>query len=169
MSFILRMLEFYICTMEYREELQIAKQAEKMLTSALKNKTLRFADHYYRKPDEKSLKDAEAKSKVKRYGKFRDGNQKVFMRALVIKMARHGFVQHYGVDTIRQGAERQRTKPRNISYFYKPHNFKMAAKPFIDSAIDESGVVEFVMENISKLRAERFGEELIFPLKQFSK
>ncbi|AQY22692.1 hypothetical protein D1000_07080 [Riemerella anatipestifer] len=160
---------FYFWVMEYREELQIAKKAEQMLTSALRNRTKSFKEHYNRKEDAASLKDAEAKAKIKRYGKFKDGNQKIFMRSLAIKMAKHGFAQHYGVDTVRQGAERKRTKPNNISYFYKEHDFKMEARPFIDTAIEDSGVIPFVMENVSKLRAQRFAEELIFTLKQFSK
>lgn len=45
----------------------------------------------------------------------------------------------------------------------------MKGTPFIDNAIEESGVVDFVANSVGKIRAERFGEELIFPLKQFSK
>lgn len=155
--------------MEYRDELAIAKKAEQMLTSAVRNKTSRFADHYQRKEGKVSLKDAFAKSVVKRYGRKRDGNQRIFMRRLVLRMARHGFVQHYGVDTIRAGGTRQRTKPRNISYYYKPHQFQMKATPFISEAIKQSKVVDFVSENIAALRAKNFAEELIFPLSHFAK
>lgn len=155
--------------MEYRDELAIAKQAEQMLTSSLKNRTSSFASHYKKKEGEVSLKDAFAKSVVKRYGKKKEGNQQIFMRRLVIRMARHGFVQHYGVDTIRAGGTRQRTKPRNISYYYKPHQFQMKATPFISEAIKQSKVVDFVSENIAELRAKNFAEELIFPLSHFAK
>lgn len=154
--------------MEYRDELAIAKQAEQMLTSSLKNRTSSFASHYKKKEGEASLKDAFAKSVVKRYGRKRDGNQQIFMRRLVIRMARHGFVQHYGVDTIRAGGDRQRTKPRNILYHYKGHHFDMEARPFLDETIRQSGVIDFVIDNISRLRADTFAEELIFPIKNFS-
>lgn len=154
--------------MEYREELKVAKRAEKMLTVALRYKVRTFKEHYHQE-GQKSLKDAESKAKMKRYGKFKDGNQKIFMRSLAVRMPQHGFVQHYGVDTIRQGSTRQRTQPKNLSYFYNAHDFRMKATPFISTAVEQSGVVSFVAEQISKLRAERFGEELIFPLKQFSK
>ena len=43
----------------------------------------------------------------------------------------------------------------------------MKATPFISQAIKDSGVVEFVAENIGKVRAERFGEELFFNLSKF--
>lgn len=67
-----------------------------MLANALKNKTQSFVNHYKGKKDnEPSLKDAKAKYRVKRYGKKKDSNQQIFMRALTIRMAKHGLVQHY--------------------------------------------------------------------------
>lgn len=154
--------------MEYRNELAIAQKAEQMLTSALQNRTLSFAEHYEgKKQGEPSLKEAHAKAKVKRYGRKRDGNQQIFMRSLAIRMAKHGFVQHYGVDTVRAGGERKSKK--GTPYRFAAHYFKMEAKPFIDKAIEQSGVAEFVAENIGQLRADAFGEELLFPLTQFSK
>ncbi|MDO4763526.1 MAG: hypothetical protein Q4A00_04000 [Flavobacteriaceae bacterium] len=155
--------------MEYRDELAIAKKAEKMLTSALQSKTQSFADHYHRKEGDKSLKQAFSKARVKRYGKKKDGNQKIFMRTLTIRMAKHGFVQHYGVDTIREGGDRKRTKPKAKTYHFGAHYYKMKATPFIDEAIRQSGVIDFVMENVGQLRANNFAEELVFPLGQFSK
>lgn len=155
--------------MNYKNEREVAKKAEQMLTSAVRNKTSSFASHYRKKEGEASLKDAFAKSVVKRYGKKKEGNQQIFMRRLVLKMARHGFVQHYGVDTIRAGGQRQREKPRSIGYFYKPHQFRMKATPFIDEAIRQSKVIDFVSENIAELRAKNFAEELVFPLSHFAK
>ena len=53
--------------MEYRDELEIAQKAEQMLTGAIRNKTNSFADHYNgKKEDEPSLKQASAKSYVKK-------------------------------------------------------------------------------------------------------
>lgn len=155
--------------MEYRDELAIAKQAEQMLTSSLKNRTSSFASHYKKKEGEASLKDAFAKSVVKRYGKKKEGNQQIFMRRLVIRMARHGFVQHYGVDTIRKGSIRQRTKPRSISYYYRPHQFQMGATPFIDEVIKQSKVVDFVSKEVAEVRGKTFAEELVFLLSHFAK
>lgn len=152
----------------YKDEIEVAKKAEQMLTSAVRNKTSRFADHYQRKEGKVSLKDAFAKSVVKRYGKKKEGNQQIFMRRLVIRMARHGFVQHYGVDTIRAGGTRQRTKPRSIEYLYDAHDFKMKATPFITEAIQQSKVIDFVAENVAKSRAKNFGEELVFGLSKFT-
>ena len=155
--------------MEYREELSIAKKAEQMLTSALRNRTQSFQEHYHKKDNDKSLKEVEAKASFKEYGQKKEGNQHVFMRSLAIIMPSHGFVQHYGVDTIRKGGDRKRNLPRSITYHYGGHYFKMKATPFISQAIKDSGVVEFVAENIGKVRAERFGEELFFNLSYFTK
>lgn len=154
--------------MEYRDELAIAKKAEQMLTSALQNRTRSFAEHYEgKKQGEPSIKEAHAKAKVKRYGKKKDGNQQIFMRSLEIRMAKHGFVQHYGVDTVRAGGERKSKK--GTPYRFAAHYFKMDAKPFIDKAIEQSGVANFVAENIGQLRADAFGAELLFNLKGFTK
>ena len=38
----------------------------------------------------------------------------------------------------------------------------MKAQPFINSAIENSGVVDFVMENVTKIRSE----ELLFEVKK---
>lgn len=156
--------------MEYRDEQVIAKKAEQMLTSALQRKTKSsFKDHYNGNSGKASIKEAFAKSVVKRYGKKKDGNQQIFMRRLVIRMARHGFVQHYGVNTTRAGAERVRTKPKSTSYFYEAHKFNMKATPFISEVIQQSKVVDFVVDNITELRAKNFAEELVFPLSHFAR
>ena len=79
----------------YTNELQIAKQAEKMLETSLRSKTASFADHINRKSSDVSLKDATAKAKVSQYGKIKDGTKQRYMRSLSIKMAKHGFVQNF--------------------------------------------------------------------------
>lgn len=154
--------------MEYRDELAIAEKAEQMLTRALRQKTSTFAQHYEGKKEGKaSLKDAEAKARVKKYGRKKDGNQQIFMRRLVIRMAGHGFVQYYGVDTIRAGGVRKSKMGKE--YHYNAHNMKMRASPFIGDAIRQSGVVDFVSQNIAEIRARNFGEELVFNLSHFAK
>lgn len=152
--------------MNYTNEEAIAKIAEQKLTSALKSKTNSFASHYHKKEGEKSIKDAFATAYKDVYTK--DGKKKVFMRRLVINMERHGFIQHYGVDTIRAGGTRQRTKPKSIEYLYDAHDFKMKATPFITEAIQQSKVIDFVAENVAKSRAKNFGEELVFGLSKFT-
>ena len=95
------------------------------------------------------------------------GNQQIFLRRLVIRMARHGFVQHYGVNSLRAGGFRK-SKLGN-SYHYDAHDMEMRAQPFIGDAIKQSDVVEFVSQNVAELRAKNFAEELIFPLSHFAK
>ena len=139
-----------------------------MLTASVRAKTLSFSDHYNGKKENKvSLREAYAKASVKRYGRKRDGNQQIYMRRLVLRMARHGFIQHYGVNGLRAGGFR-RSKKGN-QYHYAPHQMSMRAKPFISEAIQQSRVVGFVSENIAELRAKHFAEELTFSLSQFAK
>ena len=138
----------------YTNELQIAKQAEKMLETSFRSKTASFADHINRKSSDVSLKDATAKAKVSQYGKIKDGTKQRYMRSLSIKMAKHGFVQNFGVDGVRAGGTRTRTKPKTTTYSFKAHTMKMKAKPFISDAIEQSGVIDFVLKNITTIRAE---------------
>ncbi|SDE69241.1 hypothetical protein [Riemerella columbipharyngis] len=138
--------------MEYRDELMIAKKAEQMLTSALRNRTKSFKEHYHQDAKD-SLKEAYAKARTKKYGKKKDGNQQIFMRSLAIRMPEHGFVQHYGVDTVRSGGTRERHKPKDTAYRFKAHYFKMKGTPFIDNAIEESGVVDFVANSVGKIKS----------------
>lgn len=146
----------------YENEKQVAAQAEKMLESSLRQKTLSFKDHANRNPENISLKQATAKARVKKYGSKRNQNLTYYMRSLAIRMPRHGFIQHFGVDIIRSGGARVRTKPKTTPYGFKSHAMKMPAKPFINDAVNKSNVVDFVMSNITKIRAE----ELFFEVKR---
>ena len=146
----------------YKTEEEVAKKAEQMLEAALRQKTSSFRNHINRNPEDKSLKDATAKATVKKYGSKKNGNNVAYMRRLSIKMARHGFVQHFGVDTTRSGSTRTRKKPRETTYSFKSHVMNMPAKPFINEAVDNSGVIPFVMENVTRIRAE----ELLFEVKK---
>lgn len=149
----------------YKDERQIAKKAEEMLQAALRQKVSGFKQHAHRTPDaeQKALKNATAKARVKKYVMVREDTAQLYMRSLAIKMDRHGFVQHYGVDTIRADGYRKRNKPKTTEYGYKAHHMNMAARPFIDRAIDESGVVPFVLREVTKHR----GEELMLLIKKF--
>jgi hypothetical protein len=138
----------------YDNELQVAKKAETMLESALRSKTASFKDHISRKAGDVSLKQATAVAKVKKYGTKKSGNQQVYMRSLAIKMAKHGFIQHFGVDTVRSGGNRTRKNPRETTYNFKSHVMKMKAQPFIKEAVKNSGVVDFVMENLTRIQSE---------------
>jgi len=138
----------------YNNESEVADKAEQMLESALRSKTSSFADHVNRKEDEASLKDATSVAKLKKYGTLRSGNQKFFMRSLGIKMAKHGFIQNFGVDGVRDAGTRTRHSPQETTYNFKSHVMKMPAQPFIDDAIEASGVKEFVMNEIVRIRSE---------------
>ncbi|QWA38890.1 hypothetical protein [Chryseobacterium sp. ZHDP1] len=131
----------------YRNEEQVARKAEQMLETSLRAKTSSFADHVNRNSKQKSIKDATAVSKVQKYG------PSFYMRSLSIKMPKHGFIQNAGVDTTRSGGSRKRSEG-NTTYSFKSHTMKMAAKPFINDAVDSSGVKDFVMVEIARIRSE---------------
>lgn len=146
----------------YNNEKEVAQKAEQMLEAALRNKTSGFKNHVNRQAGDVSLKNATAKATVKKYGSRKNQNLNYFMRSLSIKMPRHGFIQHFGVDGVRAGGSRTRTKPKNTPYSFKSHVMNMKATPFINEAVDNSGVVDFVMENVTKIRSE----ELLFEVKK---
>jgi hypothetical protein len=133
-------------------EQEVANNAKQKLQSALRSKTSGFKAHI-QNAKTKSLNEATATANVKKYGKKKDGNQLFFMRSLSIKMERHGFIQNYGVkDRTRSGGSRTRTSPKDTTYNFRTHVFNMKAQPFINDAINESGVIPYVQENISAIR-----------------
>ena len=146
----------------YNNEREVAKKAEQMLEAALRSKTSTFKEHLQRNEGDLSLKKATAKARLKKYGSRKNGNITHYMRSLAVVMPRHGFIQHFGVDATREGGSRQRSKPNNIRYDFKSHTMKMKPQPFINSAIESSGVVDFVMQNVTKIRSE----ELLFEVKK---
>ena len=146
----------------YKNEREVAKKAEKMLEASLRQKTNSFKDHVSRAEGDISLKNATAKARLKKYGSRRNGNITHYMRSLAIVMPQHGFIQHFGVDAVRSGGSRNRTKPNNVRYNFKAHTMKMKPHPFINSAVTNSGVIDFVMENVAKIRSE----ELLLEVKK---
>ncbi len=146
----------------YTNEREVARKAEQMLETALRNKTGGFKSHITGN-GKSALKDAEVKAKVKKYGLVKNGTARYYMRKLSIKMERHGFIQHYGVNTLREGTKRTRQKPRITTYNFETHHMNLKPTPFIDSAIESSGVVPFVLREVTRLRAV----EVMVGIKQF--
>lgn len=144
------------------QEKLIAKKAEQMLTRALQNETKSFKEHYYGNK-ENFLKNAEAKARTKEFVSKDANFQKVYFNKLILRMGRHGFVQHYGADIVRAGRKRTRKTPRTIEYYYQPHKYFLKPTNFITRAIEQSGVINYVAENIAKERAE----EILFYIGPF--
>lgn len=143
-------------------EKEIGTRAASMLTTELRSRTEGFANHA-RGQGKKSIKDAEARAAFKTYGTAGEGNRKQYLRKIAIRMERHGFVQHYGVDTVREGSERTRNKPKPVTYRFKSHYFNMKATPFLNDSVENSGIVPFVLSELTKLR----GEELVANIKKW--
>ncbi|MCT4236782.1 hypothetical protein HZP42_10330 [Elizabethkingia anophelis] len=144
----------------FTDEFQVGRRAEQMLETSLRSKVSSFADHINRNEGDDSIKDATAKATVKRYGNRRSGNQKMYLTKLSIKMGQHGFIQHFGVDTTREGGTRTRNIPRVTTYSFRSHFFRIQAKPFINQSVEESNVVDFVLQNLTRLRSEELFVEV---------
>lgn len=138
----------------FTNEKEIADKAVQMLNQSLNEKTEGFAEHLNRNEKDTSMKDSFSKATVKRYRSGRGGSQEFYFRSLSIKMAKHGFIQHFGINAVRSGGTRTRKKPRTISYGYQAHPMEMEGQPFINDAVDTSGVVDFVLTEVTKIRSE---------------
>ena len=158
---------FLFWCMRKIDDREIAKTAERMLTSALHSKTSSFADHVNRPADKPSLKDASAISRMKRYGLVSNGTKSFYLRAISIRMAKHGFIRHYGTNIQRRASSRTRLKPKSTTYHFKSHMMKQTAKPFLDQVVDSSGVVTYVVENIARNRADEVAQNIAVTLTRF--
>lgn len=148
-------------------EKEIGNIAASRLTTSLRGHTSSFADHVNRNSNKESLKNASAIARYKNYGLVKNGNKQIFLRAISIRMERHGFIRNYGVNTTRAAGKRTRRSPYSTSYFYKSHLMKQIAKPFIDSAIENSAVVDFVSLKVAESRGLVIGNEIAVILKDF--
>lgn len=111
-----------------------------------------FSKHIAR--GKKSIREVIVKAFTQKYEK--EGMpDKEYLRKITIKMERHGFVQHYGVDILRAGGERTRNKPRTFTYRYEVHKMRMQEKPFIDKAVEQSGMIDYVLDSVIKIRNEQ--------------
>ena len=161
--------DFYISTMENaidpQEEKRIAQQAEKILRDALRSKisSLNFKNHV--SGPKLKLSDADASAKIN-LGKISadNSNLKYYMNSLSMQMGKHGFIQHYGASTVREDIKgRTRQKPKTTHYNFKNHVYNLPAKNFIDQAIQQSGVIPYVLQRITETRSK----EIFIQLKNF--
>ncbi|MDO4782554.1 MAG: hypothetical protein Q4A09_04960 [Capnocytophaga felis] len=136
-----------------KNERQVARKAKQMLENSLRGNMSQFSEHMQGSKT-KSIREAKASYSGKSYGE--KGMPKAYyLRKISIRMERHGFVQHYGVDTLRAGGERKREKPKPFTYKYETHKMRMQAKPFIDKAIEQSGVIDYVMKSVAEIRNQQ--------------
>ncbi len=144
--------------MKYNEEKIVGERAERMLESALLSKIGgAFKSHYKGKRDKKNIPLAKSTSSagVKDW-QGTQGDTISFLNKVVVKMAKHGFVQHYGVDnTLRRSGERTREIPKKTTYGFKAHRMNMKATPFLKTAVDESGIVPYVSKEIARIRGKQ--------------
>ena len=149
--------------MSYDNEKQVAEIAAQILTVAMRSKigSLGFK-HHISSGAKKSISEALGDYKGKDFT-TEDGRAIYYLNKITLQMERHGFIHHYGDQGTRKGGERNRKKPRSTTYTFRTHEWNLPSRDYIDDAIKQSGVIPFVMENVTKLR----GEEIMVYLKNF--
>ena len=136
-----------------KTERQVARKAKQMLENSLRGNMSQFSAHM-QESKKKSIREVKVSTKTKGYGE--KGMPKTYyLRKISIRMERHGFVQHYGIDALRAEGERKREKPKPFTYKYETHKMRMQAKPFIDKAIEQSGVIDYVLNSVARIRNEQ--------------
>ena len=145
-------------------EKEIGKKAATLLRGSLQGEvSTRFGGHL--SGGKASLQAATAVARM-RYSKRADGTKQAYLKGIAIKMPRHGFIQHYGIESsrVRAGGTRTREKPKQTTYFFRAHLYSkgIKEKPFIDEAIEASEAVAYLAEELPKQR----GEELLIFIKQ---
>lgn len=153
--------------MNYTEE-QIGKVAKRLLEDALLMEVASlFGEHYYQREmksrfsnhirgnNKKEIRELEVYPTYKKYT-YIDGRKKKFLKQVRIRLERHGFVQHYGIEprTVRAGSSRISTLGKEFSI--EPHEIRKGMKPklFIDKAVKESGIAEYVTKKITEYRGQ---------------
>ena len=149
-------------------EKEIGKKAANMLKSSLRNASVkRFGSHL--RGGKESIKEATTAVRM-RYSQRIEGGKQGYLKGIALKMVKHGFIQHYGIDqgSVRKGGTRTRLKPKETTYHFNAHLYKrgMEAKPFIDTTVENSGAVDYLAEEIPKERSE---EILIYIKEQLEK
>lgn len=148
----------------YTDEEDVAHRAEDMLTAAMRQKvgTLGFAQH--KSADAHlSIGMAAGIARTKVGRAELEGGLRTYMNRLVLAMPRHGFIQDAGDHGVRSGSTRERHQPKFNRYTFRTHQWDLPARDFIDEAVQQSGVVDFVVQNIGRIR----GEGVVIYLKNF--
>lgn len=146
----------------------IGKQAASKLSASLSAKTSGFAEHFNRPANQKSLKETVAVPRFKKYGLLKNNTASHYLRAISIVMPKHGFIRHFGVDINRASGQRTRQNPRSFQYHYRSHPMKQAARPFLEEAIQSSGVIAFVTQKITESRGEEIAQNIAVSIRNFS-
>lgn len=149
--------------MSYDNEKQVAEKAAQMLSVAMRSRigSLGFRQHVS-SGAKKSISEALGDYKGKDFT-TEDGRAIYYLNKITLQMERHGFIHHYGDQGTRKGGERNRKKPRSTTYTFRTHEWNLPSRDYIDDAIKQSGVIDFVLENVTKIR----GQEIFLNLKYF--
>lgn len=128
---------------QIEKEREIALKCEEMLTASLRGKVSGLALHLSGKSS--SMKNAHAESNFTRAKQKKWAEQDGF-RMLSIVMGKHGFIHNFGVDRVRAATPKTAWK--------KSHHYQLPRTPFIYDAVKSSGVLEFAVQEMGKIKAE---------------
>lgn len=143
-------------------EKEVGKIAAEMVQSSLRKTILNQG--FLRNSWNNKQKDWISLSKasgVARMSKYYPGE----LWGIAVKMGRHGFILNTGVDTNRRGGIVHRKQPRSTFYKRKSHPFKIESKPFIDTAVEQSGAVEYLGTMIGEIRLDAIVEQIKYGFK----
>ncbi len=59
------------------------------------------------------------------------------------------------LNTLREGTKRTRHKPKTTTYSFASHRMNMDARPFISSAVEDSGIIPYVTQEIARIRGRQ--------------
>lgn len=140
--------------MQTNTEIKVANKVVKLLQNEFDKKFRGFKSHF--KGERSSKNQPLSDSKITRRGKNwtgKKGDKIYFLNKIVLKMSKHGFVQHYGVDNrLRRANTVNRKNPKATTFLRHYHNYNLPAHEFIDSAVQESGAIPLVAKQISEIR-----------------
>lgn len=83
------------------------------------------------------------------------------LRGIAIVMPKHGFIQSHGVDGKRTSHVVRSSKGKFFAR--KQHSFKMKKSPIVQELLDDNTIVDYVSDEISRLR----GDEFVLKIKQY--
>jgi hypothetical protein len=133
------------------DEAAIAKKASEILERSFRNEIKAQNFHHLSSAEaEKITTLSQAITEPRMLKKY-----PWMMHGIALKMPKHGFVLNYGYKGLRDSHTVKRLKPRKTEYEIKTHPFALKAHPFIDKAVINSGVLDYLAKELPSLKGER--------------
>ncbi|MGP2569948.1 hypothetical protein ACT4R9_05690 [Ornithobacterium rhinotracheale] len=141
-----------------KAEKRIGDKAADMLQRAIRSEVRTFKSHMHQQ--EKNLKNTKALGYGHDWvGKL--GDTMFELDGIKLNMPRHGYVQQFGINAsskgrgVRKRHKVERKIPRFTKYYRGRHYVEMDANQFISRAIEKSRVVNFLLQELVKVKGKR--------------